>query len=371
MLLVVALVLGVASSVGAQVDPVFPTARAVWAAGCVAPSGSELVVYGRGWASGPVALEVTDEAGAAVGGASTTAADRPGGAVFQGRVPVSVPADASALRLVASQAGATAEHRIAVSGSCSPSITAVIDAIPCALPGRPVNVTVTVRGAPTSAYDLLLHHADLYGPAEAVDRSQPRRPAGEYAFPLTVPNVPDRLVPVTVEARRRNGSFAYATTYVALPPTCSQPTTPTTGAPAPGTTAPPTVPPSSAATTTPASPGATTPLLPSPGTPLPAGRPSGSLVLSPALGQSGGVTTVFGRGFAPSTAVTLRWRPGIGQWAVTAAIDGSFRTQVLVLPKDVEGPRVLEVVGGGAAAAPYLVVPDSDQPAFGGVFVRS
>jgi len=96
-----------------------------------------------------------------------------------------------------------------------------------------------------------------------------------------------------------------------------------------------------------------------------------SLELSPALGRAGEATTVAGRGFAPSQAVTLRWRPGIGTWSVTAGGDGSFRTQVLVLPNDVEGPRVLEVVGGGVNPAGYLVVPSSEQPAFGGLFVRS
>ncbi len=52
-----------------------------------------------------------------------------------------------------------------------------------------------------------------------------------------------------------------------------------------------------------------------------------------------------GRRLRPSAAVILRWRPGIGQWTVTAGGDGSFRTQVLVLPDDVEGPRLLEAVG--------------------------
>jgi hypothetical protein len=88
------------------------------------------------------------------------------------------------------------------------------------------------------------------------------------------------------------------------------------------------------------------------------------------VGRGGETATVSGRGFAPSRPVTLRWRPGLGQWTVTAGGDGTFRTQVLVLPKDVEGPRVLEVDGGGAAPVPYLVVPGSEQPAFGGVFVR-
>jgi hypothetical protein len=362
-LVVVAVVGGVASSGGAQVDPVFPTPRAVWASSCVPPGGSELVVYGRGWGGGPVDVEVSDQS-RRVGGASVPTVDRPGGSVFQGRVGLSVPAGAGALRLVVSQAGATAEHPLVASGSCAPAIGAVVDT-PCAPPSRPVVITVNVRGAPPSAFDLVLHHADLFGPAEAVNRSQPARPDGDYTFPLTVPNAPGRVVPVTVEARRPNGSFAYATANVGLPPACSVPgsTTPTSPATVPGTTQP-----TSAATT--ASPRGPTVTVPPFSLPRPNdGTGRVALNLSPALGRAGEATTVVGRGFAPSTAVTLRWRPGIGEWTVTTGGDGTFRTQVLVLPNDVEGPRALEVVSGGAPPAPYLVVPGSHQPAFGGVFL--
>lgn len=367
MLVVAAVVLGVASSVGAQVEPAGPV-PVVWAASCVSPGSVDLTVYGRGWAAGPVALEVSNQDGDLLGVGSATARGGSGGVgVFQSRIPLGATGGGE-VRLAATQAGGRAQNLITV-GSCSPTITAVAGA-PCALPGRPVGVTVTVRGAATSAFDLLLHHADLYGPAEAIDRVQPARPDGDYAIVLSVPSTPDRVVPVTVEARRSGGGFTYATTEVGLPPACSQPGTP-------GPTAPPTVP----STTPPTTAAATTPTPPAPGpvVTLPTfsfppgvgpgpGRPS--LAVVPALGRPGEATTVTGRGFVPSSAVTLRWRPGIGQWTVRVGGDGSFRTQVLVLPKDVEGRRVLEVLEGGATPAPYLVVPGSDQPAFNGVFVR-
>lgn len=365
-LVVVAVVVGIASSVGAQVGS-GATARTVWAASCVQPGGPELVVYGRGWAAGSVGLEVTDQQGRAVGNASVVATDRTGaGGVFQGRVPLAVTAASSSLRLVATQSGRSSEHELAVSGSCSPTIAADVGALPCALPGSPVSVTVTVRGAPSSAFVLLFHHADLHGPAEAVTRAQPDRPAGEYAFPLTVPNVPNRVIPITVEGQRNAGGFVYATTSVGLPPSCPQPSaTSTTSPPPPSGTAPAT----STATTAPTSPGPPTSLLPSfdPARPSSGGAAVG-VTLSPTIGRAGEATTVSGRGFTPSSTVTLRWRPGIGQWAVRAGGDGSFRTQVLVLPNDLEGPRLLEVLG--AAPVPYLVVPGSDRPAYGGVFVR-
>lgn len=366
--LVASVVLGVATSVGAQVDPSPPGGAAVWSVSCVNPGSADLVAYGRGWSTGPVAIEVRDETGSLLGVGAATPSEAAGGAgQFQTRLQVGAPAEAT-LRLVATQPGRSAEHTITV-GSCSPTIIAVATGS-CALAGRPVLVTLTVRGAPPSAFDVVVHHVDLYGPAEAVDRSQPNRPNGDYSFPITVPNAPDRVVPVTVEARRTSGGFAYATAMVGLPPACSQPnstTAPSSPTTVPGTTQPP------GATTTaaPASPGPLVTLPPSRfPLPVPATGPS-ALVLRPTIGRTGEATTVTGSGFAPSSTLTLRWRPGIGEWRVRAGGDGSFRTQVLVLPNDVEGRRVLEVVEGGTTSAVYLVVPSSDQPAFNGVFVRS
>jgi len=361
---------GAASSGGAEVDPNGPPGPAVWAASCLSPGTRELVVYGRGWTAAAVALTVTDQAGAVVGSASPAATARSGGAAFQARVALSVSDTTVLLHLGAAQGKSrTAAQDVIVAPACSPTISAAISGTPCALPGRTAVVAVTVQGAPTSIFYALVHHVDLYGPAEVVDRAQPARPIGEYTLSISVPNVPDRQVPVTVEARRADGSFAYATTNVALPPACAATTTvPPTGP----TSTPPTTTTGATGTTTapPPSAGSTVPGLPSLVTP---GRPGSgggaTLSLSPALGRAGEVTSVAGRGFAPSQPLTLRWRPGTGSWTITAGADGTFRTQVLVLPNDVEGPRALEVAG--ARPAPFLVVPSSEQPAFGGVFVRS
>jgi hypothetical protein len=366
--LVLGVVVGYGSTGDAQVDPVFPTNPSAWAATCVTPGPSDLVVYGRGWGAGAVAVEVTDQGGTVVGGTPIPTAVRPDGAVLQGTVALSVPAGSSSLRLVASQGSSTVQHAITVAASCSPTISAEVTSVSCAVPGRPVGVTLTVRGVPTAQFDFVLHHVDLHGPAEAVDRTQPPRPDGDYSLSIQVLSVADRVIPVTVEARRSapidvRGTFAIATTRVTLPPACSQP-----GTTAPTTAPPPTTPPSSAATTSPTAPASTLPPFvgPRPGP----GSQAASLVVSPAVGRAGDATTVTGRGFAPSATLTLVWRPGTGRWTITTGGDGTFRTQVLVLPNDIEGPRVLEVLGGGVTPVPFLVVPRSEQPAFGGVFVR-
>lgn len=370
-LLVLTVVVGLASAVGAQVDG--PAPRVVWAASCVAPDASELVVYGRGWASAPVSIEVADQAGTSVGGGSTPVAT----GRFQTRVALSVPSGASSLRVTAAQGGGPEKHDVSVSPPCSPTITAVAGSS-CVAAGQPVVIDVTVRGAPASTFNRVIHHADLFGPAEIVNRSQPPRSTGDYALTLTAPNVPSRVVPVTVEAQRpKGGPPAYATTTVGLPPACPPPETSSTTAPK---TSPVTTAPASSSTTAPPA-GAVSTLLPSPAQPIPGGfatRPSLSLL--PSLGQAGQAMTVVGTGFSPSANLTLRWRPGIGAWTVRVGGDGSFRTQVLVLPNDVEGRRSLEVVespGGPAepervatTSASYLVVPASGQPAFGGVFLR-
>jgi len=350
-----AAVVAAGSAAGAQVDP--PTgspAVAVWSDSCIPPGGSDLVVYGRGWAPGPVELSL----GAAGTGSATAASG-----VFQTRVAVSVLAQAP-LKLTASQGASTAEHTINVSFSCTLVLTASA-AGACTAPGQAVPVDLNVRGVPSPDFNLVAHHVDLFGPAETIDRSQPARPDGSYSLTIQAKSVPSRLVPVTVEAREAAGGFKYATTNVKLPPECRPGTT--TTAPPP-TAAPPTQP-----TVTPTTLPVTglTPLPPLLAQPRPAGVPAlPSLSLSPSLGQAGQATTVTGTGFAPSATVTLRWRPGIGEWTVQAGGDGSFRTQVLVLPKDVEGPRTLQATGNVAATASYLVVPASDQPAFGGVFLR-
>ncbi|MEO5680099.1 MAG: hypothetical protein ABIS47_10560 [Acidimicrobiales bacterium] len=363
-LLVVAVVAGAASRVGAEVDPRGAVGPSAWAASCVGPGPSELVVYGRGWASGPVTLEVQVD-GQDIG---STTAPTPSG-VFQARVAITVPAGATGATLIASQGQPTARQEIVVGSPCPLTVAAVVSATPCAASGQAVPLDLSVKGAPPS-FDQVRHYADLFGTAEAIDRTQPARDSGDYTLRLMVPNRPGRLIPVTVEAREASTgrAFTYATASLTLPPTCAASTTvttaPATTAAPPATTAPPT-------TAPPAALGPVTTLPPPPTRPAAGfltGRPE--ISVSPTVGQTGQAATVTGRGFAPSALVTLRWRPGIGEWTVAAGGDGSFRTQVLVLPKDVEGPRVLEALGATPASAGYLVVPGSDQPAFGGIFVR-
>lgn len=353
-LVVVAALVGVASAAGAQVDP--SPGPAVWTSTCVAPGPTQLVVYGRGWQPGLVRITL---GGVDVGTAT------PASGVFQTKVTITAPADGEVV--LAAEGAQTATYRITVSGAC-PSISAAVPEGTCGAAAQQIEVDLTVSGlAAAEGPATFAHYVDLFGPAERIDRRQPTVTNGGYTLKVLVGNVPGRPVPVTVE-RNVGGTFTYATAIVALPPACAPGTTattapPTTTGPGPATTAPATTaPPTTAAPVTPLPPLVLPPSF------LPGGAPS--LSLSPALGVAGQATTVAGTGFGPSATVTLRWRPGVGEWTVRAGGDGSFRTQVLVLPKDIEGPRVLEAIGAAPASAAYLVVPGSQQPAFGGVFVR-
>lgn len=88
------------------------------------------------------------------------------------------------------------------------------------------------------------------------------------------------------------------------------------------------------------------------------------LRLDPPLGPPGFVTVAIGSRFPPNTAVTLDWEPGLGLLRVVSDRAGSFRVPVVVLPRDVLGPRRLVASGAGLSfvSASYLVVPGSMQP---------
>ncbi len=98
--------------------------------------------------------------------------------------------------------------------------------------------------------------------------------------------------------------------------------------------------------------------------------------LDPAIGPPGFVTAVVGADLPPGARVRLRWAPGITTTpdTVTVGPDGSFRTPLLVLRKDVLGPRDLTAsrVSGPPftpvrAPEPFLVVPrELGPPLFGG-----
>lgn len=91
-----------------------------------------------------------------------------------------------------------------------------------------------------------------------------------------------------------------------------------------------------------------------------------SVVVSPTIGPPGFVTVAQGVEFPPGTQVRLAWDLGITTTpdTVTVGPDGTFSAQMLVLRKDVIGPRTLraEFVAGipfGAVRTtqPFLVVP--------------
>jgi len=68
-------------------------------------------------------------------------------------------------------------------------------------------------------------------------------------------------------------------------------------------------------------------------------------------------------GSRPGSRSTLGWSPGIGIYSATAGPDGTFESSVLVMNRDVLGPRTLVATSGGvAASASFLVVPSTVQP---------
>jgi hypothetical protein len=80
------------------------------------------------------------------------------------------------------------------------------------------------------------------------------------------------------------------------------------------------------------------------------------------------VVAVSGSGFPANTSVPLVWKPGIGTGTAFTDGTGSFHMQMLVLPKDELGPRLLQAQPAGSGpSAPFLVVPISVEPAGGNV----
>lgn len=101
---------------------------------------------------------------------------------------------------------------------------------------------------------------------------------------------------------------------------------------------------------------------------IPPGEPSGStLVLDPALGPSGFVTTARGAGFPKLTDLTLSWQPGIGQFPVRTDASGAFTIGVPVFPHDRLGERALVATAGPLTVlqARFLVVPSPVEPSGG------
>ncbi|MFI6978915.1 hypothetical protein ACIBSV_09980 [Embleya sp. NPDC050154] len=90
------------------------------------------------------------------------------------------------------------------------------------------------------------------------------------------------------------------------------------------------------------------------------------IIAVPRIGKPGFVTSVRGVDFPPGAPVTLTWKPGITAAATPAAAGTDFRfiAQLLILPKDSTGPRVITATGPGFSpvSTPFLVVAGSIGP---------
>jgi Tol biopolymer transport system component len=84
------------------------------------------------------------------------------------------------------------------------------------------------------------------------------------------------------------------------------------------------------------------------------------IVAVPAIGKPGFVPSVRGTDFPPGVPVVLTWTPGITAAAAPTrpAATGRFIAQLLILPKDQTGPRVITASGPGFSqvTTPFLVV---------------
>jgi len=84
------------------------------------------------------------------------------------------------------------------------------------------------------------------------------------------------------------------------------------------------------------------------------------IVAVPPIGKPGFVTSVRGTDFPPGVPVTFTWTPGITAAAAPTVplANGTFIGQLLILPKDETGPRVITASGTGFSpvSTPFLVV---------------
>lgn len=90
------------------------------------------------------------------------------------------------------------------------------------------------------------------------------------------------------------------------------------------------------------------------------------VVAVPEIGEPGFVTSVRGVDFPPGAPVRLRWNPGITAAAAPnfPRSDGRFAAQLLILPKDQTGPRVITASGPGFSpvSTEFLVVKPTVTP---------
>ena len=104
----------------------------------------------------------------------------------------------------------------------------------------------------------------------------------------------------------------------------------------------------------------------------------GVLQLDPPVGPSGTVTIATGVGFPANAPVVLTWSVGITPTPLEPVFTdatGAFTAQVLILPRDQEGPRTLRAVAtlsgvpATPATAPFLVVPWTAAPPVSGLIL--
>ena len=95
----------------------------------------------------------------------------------------------------------------------------------------------------------------------------------------------------------------------------------------------------------------------------------GVLAFSPAVVTAGKVTTLVGKGFRPTVALTIGWDNGLtGTFTVTTDAAGDFRMAVLILRNELVGTRHAVVTAPAAdagATTPLLVVLPTYQPQSG------
>ncbi|MEJ3746397.1 hypothetical protein WEI85_24295 [Actinomycetes bacterium KLBMP 9797] len=112
-----------------------------------------------------------------------------------------------------------------------------------------------------------------------------------------------------------------------------------------------------------------TPARPSPTPASPSPNPrvrQPRIVAVPPIGPPGFVTLIRGTDFPPGVPVRLSWNVGITAAAapVLPGPDGTFAAQLLVLPKDRIGARLVRATGTGFApvSTPFLVTLPAQQP---------
>ncbi|MGH9268638.1 MAG: hypothetical protein ACRD0D_10740, partial [Acidimicrobiales bacterium] len=88
------------------------------------------------------------------------------------------------------------------------------------------------------------------------------------------------------------------------------------------------------------------------------------LSCTPCVGAGGLVVQVNGQGFAASSPVVLRWSPGLGEATAFTDAAGGFGAPVLILARDVPGPRQLITTdgAGNVASVDVVVVPSTVEP---------